>query len=92
MPSHEGGPRFESLRTHHPFQRLTRCLDPGLDGECETHLPVLQTEGLMVRRLKRKRLVRTAPVNAHLTTANQGRALDFVCGALATGRGLPILT
>jgi putative transposase len=28
-------------------------------------------EGLMVRRLKRKRLVRVAPVNAHLTAANQ---------------------
>ena len=49
-------------------------------------------EGLMVRRLKRKRLVRGAPVNAHLTTANQEWALDFVCDAIATGRGLRILT
>ena len=49
-------------------------------------------EGLMVRRLKRKRLVRTAPVNTHLTGANQEWALDFVCDALATGRGLRILT
>ena len=49
-------------------------------------------EGLMVRRLKRKRLVRTAPINAHLTAANQEWALDFVCDALATGRGIRMLT
>src|SRR5579863_91572 len=49
-------------------------------------------EGLLVRRLRRKRLVRMAPVNAHLTAANQEWALDFVCDALATGRGLRILT
>jgi len=49
-------------------------------------------EGLMVRRLKRKRLVRGAPVNAHLTAVNQEWALDFVCDATATGRGLRILT
>ena len=48
--------------------------------------------GLMVRRLKRKRLVRVAPVNAHLTEANQEWSLDFVCDAMATGRGLRILT
>lgn len=49
-------------------------------------------EGLMVRRLKRKRLVRVAPVNAHLTEANQEWSLDFVCDAMATGRSLRILT
>jgi len=49
-------------------------------------------EGLMVRRLKRKRLVRMAPINAHLTAANQEWALDFVCDALATGRGIRMLT
>jgi putative transposase len=49
-------------------------------------------EGLLVRRLRRKRLVRVAPVNARLTAANQEWALDFVCDAMATGRGLRILT
>ena len=49
-------------------------------------------EGLLVRRLRRKRLVRVAPVNAHLAAANQEWALDFVCDATATGRGLRILT
>ena len=49
-------------------------------------------EGFAVRRLKRKRLVRTAPANAHLTAANQEWALDFVCDGISTGRGLRILT
>jgi putative transposase len=49
-------------------------------------------EGLLVRRLKRKRLIRTAPVNAQLTAANQEWALDFVCDSLSTGRGLRLLT
>lgn len=49
-------------------------------------------EGLMVRRLKRKRLVRGLPLNAQLTAPNQEWALDFVSDALATGRGLRILT
>jgi putative transposase len=48
-------------------------------------------ENLMVRRLKRKRLVRAAPMNVNLTAANQEWALDFVCDALATGRGIRML-
>lgn len=32
-----------------------------------------------------------APVNGHLTAANQEWALDFVCDALATGRGIRTL-
>ena len=49
-------------------------------------------EGLAVRRLRRKRVVRTAPPNAQLVAANQEWALDFVTDALATGRGLRMLT
>jgi putative transposase len=49
-------------------------------------------ERLMVRRLKRKRLIRTAPINANLTAANQEWALDFLCDALASGRSIRILT
>lgn len=49
-------------------------------------------EGLAVRRLRRKKLARGAPLNALLTAANQQWALDFVTDALATGRGLRILT
>ena len=45
----------------------------------------------MVRRLKRKRLSRVA-VASHLVRSNQEWALDFVCDALATGRGIRVLT
>jgi putative transposase len=47
---------------------------------------------LTVRRLKRKRLERAAPVNALLTGANQEWGLDFVSDAVASGRGIRILT
>jgi hypothetical protein len=46
----------------------------------------------MVRTLKQKRLIRGAPVNTHLTGPNREWALNFVCDALATGRGQRILT
>jgi putative transposase len=49
-------------------------------------------EGVAVRRLRRKKLARAAPLNAVLTAPNQEWALDFVTDALATGRGLRILT
>jgi putative transposase len=49
-------------------------------------------ENLMVRRLKRKRVVRTAPKDVNLSAPNQEWALDFVCDALATGRGIRMLT
>jgi putative transposase len=52
---------------------------------------VYKAEGLMVRRLKRKRLSRVA-VASHLVRSNQEWALDFVCDALATGRGIRVLT
>jgi putative transposase len=51
-----------------------------------------RAEGLAVRRLRRKRIVRGAPGNAQLKAANQEWALDFVTDALSTGRGLRILT
>ena len=47
---------------------------------------------LAVRRLKRKRLERAAPVNALLTAANQEWGLDFVSDAVASGRGIRMLT
>jgi len=49
-------------------------------------------EGLMVRRLKRKRLTREAPSDSLLTRPNQEWALDFVSDALASGRALRALT
>jgi putative transposase len=49
-------------------------------------------EGLMVRRLKRKRLSRETPAESLLTGPNQEWALDFVSDALASGRALRALT
>jgi len=49
-----------------------------------------RTEGLAVRRLKRKRLSRVA-VASHLVRSNQEWALDFACDTLATGRGIRVL-
>jgi len=46
--------------------------------------------GLMVRRLKRKRLTRV-PVASHLVRSNQEWALDFVSDTLATGRAIRVL-
>jgi putative transposase len=52
---------------------------------------VYQAEGLMVRRLRRKRLSRVAAAS-NLVRSNQEWALDFVADALATGRGIRALT
>ena len=49
-----------------------------------------RTEGLAVRRLKRKRLTRV-PVASHLVRPNQEWALDFVSDSLGTGRGIRVL-
>jgi len=47
---------------------------------------------LAVRRLKRKRLERAAPGNALLAAADQEWGLDFVSDAVASGRGIRMLT
>jgi putative transposase len=47
---------------------------------------------LAVRRLKRKRLQRTASVNAMLIAPHQEWALDFVSDGVASGRGIRMLT
>ena len=47
---------------------------------------------LAVRRQKRKRLERSAPVNALLTAPNQEWGLDFVSDGVASGRGMRMLT
>jgi len=52
---------------------------------------VYKAEGLMVRRLRRKRLSRVA-VASNLVRSNQEWALDFVADAPATGRGIRALT
>ncbi|HSU58866.1 MAG TPA: DDE-type integrase/transposase/recombinase [Bryobacteraceae bacterium] len=49
-----------------------------------------RAEGLMVRRLKRKRLSRV-PLASHVARSNQEWALDFVSDSLATGRAIRVL-
>ena len=49
-------------------------------------------EGLLVRRLKRKRVARDRSAEVLLSAPNQEWALDFVSDALATGRGVRGLT
>jgi len=49
-----------------------------------------RAERLMLRRLKKRRLVRT-PVASHVTRRNQEWAMDFVSDTLATGRGIRVL-
>jgi putative transposase len=51
-----------------------------------------KAEGLMVRRLRRKRLSRSVPSNTSLVRPNQEWAMDFVSDALATGRALRTFT
>ena len=49
-----------------------------------------RTEGLAVRRLKRKRLSRVV-IASHLVRSNQEWALDFAADTLANGRGIRVL-
>lgn len=51
-----------------------------------------KAEGLMVRRIKRKRLTRIASTNPLLVRPNQEWAMDFVSDALTTGRALRTFT
>jgi putative transposase len=49
-------------------------------------------EGLAVRRLKRKRVVRPVPSGAAVMAPNQEWAMDFVSDSLASGRAIRALT
>ncbi len=53
---------------------------------------IYKAEGLMVRRLRRKRLSRSVPANPALVRPNQEWAMDFVSDALSTGRALRTFT
>jgi putative transposase len=63
----------------------------GFQASAQRVYRLYRTAGLMVRRLKRKRLTRV-PVASDLMRSNQEWALDFVRDALATGRGIRALT
>jgi putative transposase len=70
-------PRYGYRRLHAVLSRR------GSPASPQRVYRLYRTEGLMVRRLKRKRLSRVA-VASHLVRSNQEWALDFVCDALAT--------
>jgi putative transposase len=78
-------PRYGYRRLH---ALLTR---RGFPVSAQRVYRLYRAEGLMVRRLKRKRLARVA-VASHLVRSNQEWALDFVADALATGRGIRVVT
>ncbi|HSR07505.1 MAG TPA: IS3 family transposase [Bryobacteraceae bacterium] len=78
-------PRYGYRRLHAVLSRRGSPVSP------QRVYRVYKAEGLMVRRLRRKRLSRVA-VASHLVRSNQEWALDFVCDALATGRGIRVLT
>jgi putative transposase len=74
------------------YRRLHALLTKrGFEASAQRVYRLYRTAGLMVRRLKRKRLSRV-PVASDLMRSNQEWALDFVSDALATGRGIRALT
>jgi putative transposase len=78
-------PRYGYRRLHALLARR------GFAASAQRVYRLYRAEGLMVRRLKRKRLCRVATAS-HLMRSNQEWALDFVSDALATGRGIRALT
>src|SRR5947199_5633904 len=77
-------PRYGYRRLH---ALLTR---RGFPVSAQRVYRLYRTEGLMVRRLKRKRLARV-PVALHVIRSNQDWALDFVGDGVATAGGIGAL-
>lgn len=75
------------------YRRLHILLKPrGIVASSQRVYRVYRKEGLAVRRLRRKRYVRTSVETPLLARPNQEWALDFVHDSLATGRGFRVLT
>jgi putative transposase len=64
----------------------------GWDVNVKRIYRLYREEGLMVRRLKRKRVTRETPGDRLVARPNEEWALDFVSDALVSGRGLRALT
>lgn len=96
-PDHNAALRQELLslarqKPRYGYRRLHAILTRrGFPVSAQRVYRLYRAEGLMVRRLKRKRLARVA-VASHLVRSNQEWALDFVSDSLATGRGFRVLT
>jgi putative transposase len=97
-PDHNAQLREELmlLARHRPrygYRRLHALLSrQGESASVQRVYRVYKQEGLAVRRLKRKRLCRPVAQTPNLWQANQQWSLDFVSDALATGRGIRVLT
>jgi putative transposase len=77
-------PRYGYRRLHAMLERR------GIEASPQRVYRLYRAEGLMVRRLRRRRLSRV-PVASHLVRSDQEWALDFACDALGTGRGIRVL-
>jgi putative transposase len=84
------------LANQHPrygYRRLWALLiRQGWEVDVKRVHRLYKTEGLMVRRLKRKRLTTAIPLNPLLVRPNQEWAMDFVSDALTPGRPLRTFT
>jgi len=79
-------PRFGYRRLHVVLVRR------GMVVNVKRVYRLYRQEGLMVRRRRRKRLVRSLPVPLRLLRANQEWAIDFIVDGLASGRMVRILS
>lgn len=79
-------PRYGYRRLHVLLQRQ------GQTVNVKRVYRLYREEGLMVRRQRRKRLVRSMPAEPRLQQANQEWAMDFILDGLASGRMVRILS
>jgi putative transposase len=79
-------PRYGYRRLHVLLVRR------GFDVNVKRVYRLYREEGLMVRRQRRKRLVRSVPAEPRLWRPNQEWAMDFVVDGLASGRIVRILS
>lgn len=79
-------PRYGYRRLHVLLQRQGQAVN------VKRVYRLYREEGLMVRRQRRKRLVRSMPAESRLQRANQEWAMDFIIDGLASGRMVRILS
>ena len=79
-------PRFGYRRLHVVLVRR------GVEVNVKRVYRLYREEGLMVRRQRRKRLVRSLPAPPRLQRSNQEWAIDFIVDGLASGRMVRILS
>jgi putative transposase len=79
-------PRYGYRRLHVLLQRQGQAVN------VKRIYRLYREDGLMVRRQRRKRLVRSMPAEPRLQRANQEWAMDFIIDGLASGRMVRILS